>query len=350
MSNTMDIMDMNQIATVLSELVQDYNELARCWYDVFHDPTAKDITLKLLDIDGNLRTYTIPNRAKDRNFILNGVEDPEGNVHASTGSIYQNTNTGTLFIKTRTEGGKEVCPYHWKEIKPVDNFILSGSTDPHDIYPSENFPYGMIYTNTTVGSVFSNTPDGWKTVGASGFAEEAWCRREFENIKKNINETVVHLKGKEYIEGEKIFENNTTFKKIATFEKVIMGTSYRALSADIAEYYEADAEYKPGTLVQFGGEKEITVAKDMVNAVVSTDPAYVLNAEKNMEYPALLALSGRVPVRVKGKVEKFDLIKMSDEEGVAIVDNSCYNPIGRALETNLEEGEKLVECVVKLNL
>jgi len=129
-----------------------------------------------------------------------------------------------------------------------------------------------------------------------------------------------------------------------------MGTAYRALSADIAEYYEADEVLEPGTLVQFGGEKEITKAENEVNAVVSTNPAYILNDNKDMECPTLLAMSGRIPVKVLGPVKKFDKIVLSEEKGLAKVDNSCYNPIGRALEENLEEGEKLVECVVKLQL
>ena len=132
-----------------------------------------------------------------------------------------------------------------------------------------------------------------------------------------------------------------------------MGTAYRALSADIAEFYEADEYLEPGTLVQFGGEKEITKATDVVNAIVSTNPAYILNDSKDMNFPTLIALSGRIPVRVEGPVHKFDKIILSGN-GIAIaVDkdaNMCYNVIGRALEENLEEGTKLVECVVKLEL
>lgn len=348
MSDTLNIIDMNQIAVILSELVQNYNELARYWYDVFHDPAAKDITVKFLDVDGNLRNYTIPNRAKDRSFILHGDTDPEGNVFASTGSLYQNTKEGKLFFKLTTEGNDgNVSATNWKELKPTDSYILKGKTDPEEIYPSKEYPYGIIYANMSSGIISSNTPDGWQAVGGAGTG--LVTLDELNRAINDLSDKAVHLDGKQFIKGEKIFENYTTFKENTTFEKIILGTAYRALSADIAEYYEADAEYQPGTLVQFGGEKEVTIAKEMVNAVVSTNPAYILNGGKDMEHPTLLALSGRVPVRVKGKVEKFDLLKLS-EEGVAIVDNSCYNPIGRALETNLDEGEKLVECVVKLTI
>ncbi len=351
MSDTMNVIEMNQIATVLSELVHSYSELARCWYEVFHDPSAKSINIRLLDENGNLKDYIIPNRALDKNYIHHGDTDPEGVYSANTGSLYQNTKTGRLFIKAATEGYEDgASVYNWREIQPLDTVLLSGEVEPENKYPSKDFPYGVMYAHTLNGNIYSNTPDGWKTVGATGFAEEAWCRREFENIKAQINQAVVHIDGEESINGAKTFKARNVFKEVTTFEKVIMGTAYRALSADIAEYYEADKDYKPGTLIQFGGDKEVTGAKDMVNAIVSTAPAYILNGGADMEHPTLLALSGRVPVRVKGKVDKFDLIKLSDEEGVAIVDNSCYNPIGRALEANPNEEEKLVECVVKLNI
>lgn len=367
-----EVIDMNRIAVIMSELVQDYNELARCWYEVFHDPVARDIELKFLDTDGSLRTYVIPNRAKDKNYIYNGEGDPRGVVSAPTGSMYLDITTGKIYTKRSTAGATGVDTTDWDWVMPLSERYLSGATDPDDTLG--DIDIGTLYSNTTTGWLYTKTPGGWEQVGAAGFAEKTWCEAEFDKLQKEIEGGVVHLDYKETIVGNKTFDgdnefngvnlftnntefngvnlftNKSTFQDVVTFEKVIMGTSYRALSADIAEYYEADAEYKPGTLVQFGGEKEITVAKQMVNAVVSTDPAYILNENKEMEHPALLALSGRVPVRVKGKVEKFDLIKLSDEEGVAIVDNSCYNPIGRALETNLEEGEKLVECVVKLNI
>lgn len=204
---------------------------------------------------------------------------------------------------------------------------------------------------------------------------------DLDAFKDEINQTVVHLAGDETITGNKtfrgtlttkgssIFDGNTSFNKgvvfndtteflgkatfddTVTFKKVIMGTAYRALTADVAELYNADKEIQAGSLIQFGGANEITLATSEVNGIVSTDPAYLLNAgENNMEYPTAVALVGRVPVRVLGPVKKFDKIALSDVEGVAKVDNSCYNPIGKALEENLEEGEKLVECVVKIQL
>ena len=110
-----------------------------------------------------------------------------------------------------------------------------------------------------------------------------------------------------------------TISGTKTFNNVINGTALNANWADLAEIYQADAEYQPGTLVAFGGEKEITIATTAVNAVVSTKPAVLMN---NNQQGTPIALVGRVPVRVIGKVTKFDkLVLDKNNPGIAKVDN-----------------------------
>lgn len=125
------------------------------------------------------------------------------------------------------------------------------------------------------------------------------------------------------------------------------GTASKAKYADLAEMYASDKQYEPGTLVQWGGEKEITAAKDMVNGVVSTAPAYLMNSDAE---GLPVALVGRVPVLVKGPVKKFDIITLSDEAGIGRVANDGDFAIARALEDNTDENVKLVECVVRFNI
>ena len=144
--------------------------------------------------------------------------------------------------------------------------------------------------------------------------------------------------------------SNETITGTWTFKNDINGTAVKAKWADLAENYQADADYPVGTLVCFGGEKEITVATSHANAVISEQPALHMNAE--MEGGVPIALSGRVRVRVIGKVEKFDKIILSDLSGVGVADNcSCGTcVVGRALESKETEEEGLVLCVVSLNL
>jgi len=142
---------------------------------------------------------------------------------------------------------------------------------------------------------------------------------------------------------------------IASFDQTIQGTAFRALWGDLAEIYSADANYEPGTLVAFGGEKEVTIATEKANAVVTSKPAVILNdAEKEkMEFPVGVALVGRVPVKVRGPVKKFDNIVLSKTDpGVGVVYNYSipYEIIGRALEANEDPGEKLVLCATRFSL
>ena len=117
--------------------------------------------------------------------------------------------------------------------------------------------------------------------------------------------------------------------------QVINGTAYRAYWGDLAEYYDADNEYPVGTLMTFGGNKEVTIATEDCNAVVSSNPGVILNNGETFEHPCKLALCGRVPVRTIGKVNKFDYLTLSEIPGVArALEDKKFpmNVIARALE------------------
>jgi hypothetical protein len=120
--------------------------------------------------------------------------------------------------------------------------------------------------------------------------------------------------------------------------------------ADLAEKYVADAEYTPGTVVVFGGNKEVTVtstdADRAVAGVVSTNPSYIMNGGLEAEHVATVALTGRVPCRVTGTVRKGDLM-VSAGYGLARAeaDPRVGTVIGKALE-NHEGAEGIIEVVV----
>ena len=132
---------------------------------------------------------------------------------------------------------------------------------------------------------------------------------------------------------------NTIFAKATT-----------AQYADLAEMYAADAEYAPGTVVDFGGEHEVTVSDaDMSRAVagvVSTNPSYLMNSEQQGEHVVAVALTGRVPTRVTGAVRKGDLM-VSNGDGTARSESApaVGTVIGKALE-NFEGTTGVIEVVV----
>ncbi len=98
-------------------------------------------------------------------------------------------------------------------------------------------------------------------------------------------------------------------------------SSFEATYADLAEYYEADKEYEVGTVLVFGGNKEVTTttkeSDHRVAGVVSNTAAYTMN-QACPGIKSLIALQGRVMIKVIGKVEKGDLLVTSSIPGVAI--------------------------------
>ena len=129
------------------------------------------------------------------------------------------------------------------------------------------------------------------------------------------------------------------------------GVSTQAKYADLAENYLADSEYTPGTVLIFGGAHEVTtttVTHDTaVAGVVSTNPAYLMNAANGN---VSLALTGRVPCRVRGPVNKGTVLVTSDTPGVAeAINSSMFRPgciLGKSLETIVDSGIHTIEIVV----
>lgn len=127
---------------------------------------------------------------------------------------------------------------------------------------------------------------------------------------------------------------------------VIYGTSTSARYADLAERYTTDLEYAPGTVVVVsydvnGEATQSFAANQRVLGVVSTNPAFLMNDEAPGQ---AIALRGRVPTRVVGPIRKGQPL-VSTPDGRAIFGDH-QNSFAIALETNLEEGLKLVECVI----
>ena len=130
------------------------------------------------------------------------------------------------------------------------------------------------------------------------------------------------------------------------------GEALTAYYADLAENYQADVKYTPGTVVVFGGEFEVTQSTTFndrkVAGVVSTDPAYLMNRALTGDNVVEVALTGRVPCKVIGRVHKGDLLVTSGKPGYAIVNNDpkVGTVIGKALENKTTDGDGVIEVVV----
>jgi hypothetical protein len=134
----------------------------------------------------------------------------------------------------------------------------------------------------------------------------------------------------------------------------VFAKSTSAQYADLAEMYVADQSYPSGTVVEFGGELEITATTQShstkIAGVVSTNPSYLMNSTQEGEHVLPVALTGRVPCRVVGTISKGDRLVASSILGVAIVLNKdLYEPgciIGKALENYNSSDTGIIEIAV----
>jgi hypothetical protein len=149
----------------------------------------------------------------------------------------------------------------------------------------------------------------------------------------------------------------TTALTIYGANGTVAGNQVNANYADVAERFAADEAYEAGTVVELGGANEITRVtsdlSDKVFGVISTKAAYLMNSQAGTDatHPPI-AVQGRVPVRVIGKIRKGDRL-VSAGNGLARAGKreeiNAWNVIGRSLENKLDSGTGIIEAVVKLN-
>jgi hypothetical protein len=131
----------------------------------------------------------------------------------------------------------------------------------------------------------------------------------------------------------------------------VTASNIDSVNADLAEKYQSDQPYEPGTVVVFGGDQEITqsqrYADNRVAGIVSTEPAYVMNSGSS---GLPVALQGRVPCRVTGTLHKGDLVTTSNIPGVATrLRSQDWVPgsvIGKALQNYSSDQIGVIEVVV----
>ena len=149
---------------------------------------------------------------------------------------------------------------------------------------------------------------------------------------------------------------NTTAGTITGNWTLTTGSRLQATYADLAERFEADDIYDPGTVVELGGDAEITAVQydlsEDVFGVISDTAAYLMNAGAGSDntHPPV-AVSGRVKVKVTGQVKKGQRL-VSAGNGIARAaqpnEATAFNVIGRALENKTDNGLGTVEAIVSI--
>jgi len=135
-----------------------------------------------------------------------------------------------------------------------------------------------------------------------------------------------------------------------TYFNTVFAKATSAQYADLAEMYEADQIIEPGTVVCFGGAKEVTMCAEdacrRVAGVVSTNPSYLMNSGQTGDHVVPVALQGRVPVKVTGLVRKGDMmVATSNGRARAETNPAVGSVIGKAL-ADFDGQDGVIEVVI----
>jgi hypothetical protein len=274
---------------------------------------------------------TLRNQTNNRELILSlktgGVQTPffKGNWQTGLPEAFANPGIGSSPLTLAT--------------KSYVDSQLGSSTGVSTFAASLNPQANLTYT-------LGNTDNRWSTV----FSGNIVVGNVFA---ANANVHTV------FASGTILPTSNTTVNLGSTgmWFNTFYGVSVQAQYADLAERFETDQPYDPGTVVALGGTKEITAATDELSedvfGVISTRAAYLMNgaAGSDTTHPPV-AVNGRVPVRVVGQIRKGDRL-VSAGNGLARAgakhELSAFNVIGRSLEDKLDADEGTIEAIVKLN-
>jgi hypothetical protein len=139
-----------------------------------------------------------------------------------------------------------------------------------------------------------------------------------------------------------------------TYFNTVFAKATSAQYADLAEMYLADAPLHSGTVVEFGGSNEITIAvtnhSSRVAGIISTRPSHLMNATLTGEHAYPVALTGRVPCTVIGRISKGDCLVSSDHPGAAQrLDSEKFVPgciVGKALQDHHSDSIGTIEVAV----
>ena len=122
-------------------------------------------------------------------------------------------------------------------------------------------------------------------------------------------------------------------------------SAYRISGADYAEvYYDSSNNSGSGDIVALNGQgpSQIGLAsnsnREKAIGIVSTKPGQVIGESDGQGKVTFVALSGRIPVKIIGKINAGDMITVSDIAGVGQKATTSGRVVGKALTNKTDDG------------
>jgi len=257
------------------------------------------------------------------NILTGGLISATGNITGGNLNVTGNiVDTGELWINTGSNGNININPNGTGTTNiPVGVLSVTGNIQGGNLRTA-----GLI---SATGAITGAAITGTSLTVSTGNVTLGNLVNSGANATGNIGSATTYF--------------NTVFAKATS-----------ALYADLAENYEADANYEPGTVLEFGGDKEVTQTtsshRTQVAGIVSTNPSYLMNSGISGDKVVAVALTGRVPCYVIGNIVKGDRLVSSNTLGVAtVLDITQYQPgciIGKALENYNSQEIGIIEVAV----
>jgi hypothetical protein len=298
------------------------------------------------------------------NFVAAGNITANAGIFSVTANVSGNANVGNLGTAQVLASANVTSPQFISNIAGGTAPLVVTSTtrvanlnvayaNVSDYVAVSALTTGTYYIPFVSGTAAANYTPGANTVYSANIANGSLSATTFLGTIGTASQTNITSVGT--LTGLTLANNATisvgSNSNVGTFTgnfSLSAGSRLNATYADLAEYYEADNLYEAGTILEFGGDKEVTLAEALtprVAGVVSTNPAYVMNSTCKGEHIVALALQGRVPCKVRGTIHKGDML-VSAGGGFARPSTIPLmgTVIGKALENF--QGEGIIEVAV----
>lgn len=306
---------------------------------------SSPINGQVATVNGIAYTYSSGTRSWARvqgsvaNLVINTTLVTGGNVTANALTVNNSATVGTT-------------------LSVLGNLTI-GTTGTNGNITGVNNLFANSLTSNANSTVQALTINNSATIGTTLRASGGLQATPIGNASASTaNISSLTVTGISYFNSNVITNNivpfgnaNANIGSTALQYNTIFAKATSAQYADLAEIYTSDSNYKPGTVVIFGGTKEITVTMEShdkrVAGVISTEPAYLMNSGAD---GLPVAFTGRVPCFVQGPINKGDLLVTSQVPGIAAaLDDTMYKPgcvFGKSLEIISSDQITLIEVAV----
>jgi hypothetical protein len=297
--------------------------------------------------------------SNDGGLTFGAAGDFVGSVSSGVVTLRNQTNNKDLVLSLRTGGVQTPFLRGNYQTGLAEAYSNPTSSSPALTLATKNYVDTQLGGGTGTSSFAANITPGANITYTLGNTTNRWSNVFSQSALVGSIFAASANVAAVYISDSILPTSNTSVNLGSTgmWFNTFYGVSVQAQYADLAERFETDQPYDPGTVVALGGSKEITAAAEELSedvfGVISTKAAYLMNgaAGSDITHPPV-AVNGRVPVRVIGKIRKGDRL-VSAGNGLARAgaknELSPFNVIGRSLQDKTDTGEGVIEAIVKLN-